>query len=354
MRWCRPWASARWIFRFKWQHDRVTEAAITALTQLAEAAYVQSDPRGAREKWPGMLGVINDPDRSQVMALATRGCRSELSQAVSVLSREPDLSIFQPISGQANLSIVYPGGSTGLPFSELIVALLTSAAQQHYYLRQELTSESFLSTVLKNYQQMMRLAHGEKVKGFILVGFTGVTLAEDVSVKTPWGFLKPAPRNFRVGLGFNMSSAILAVRSDFELAVSHEQFPRQITHRRGLPPRVDLARQMVPIAFALATEQHARCTPMVTFYAELLPVVELTSFQAPETFLPLQSSITPSDQELRLAEQWMRSLLTHRSSSLEVAYRRLVFRQRTQAALWQVPDPLSRTRWTTAHRPGNV
>jgi hypothetical protein len=50
----------------------VTEAAIMALTQLAEAAYARSDPRDAHDKWPGMLGVITDPDRSQVMALAAR------------------------------------------------------------------------------------------------------------------------------------------------------------------------------------------------------------------------------------------------------------------------------------------
>jgi hypothetical protein len=107
-----------------------------------------------------MLGVITDPDRSQVMALAARDCGRELNQTVSVLSREPSLSIFHPANGQFDPCILYAEGSTRQPFSEIVVALLTSAAQRHYYLRQEPTLESFLSAVLENYQQMIRVAQG--------------------------------------------------------------------------------------------------------------------------------------------------------------------------------------------------
>jgi hypothetical protein len=298
---------------------------VAALTELAEAAYARSGPRSAHQKWPGMLGAITDPDRSQVMALAAHDCVRELSQAVSALSREPDLSVFLPVAGQFNPAIVYPGGSISQPFSEVVVSLLASAAQRHYYLRQEHNLESFTRAVMENYHQLGRLALGEAIGVYVLIGYTGIIMAENAQVETPWGVLKAAPPNFRVSLGPNASTAILAVPCTVDvISVGRELYPAQLQPEAVYTPYVELARQIVPMAFALATSEHARCAPMVTFNAALLPVAELNSFQSPETLLPIQPSIMPSEQELRSAESWIRRLNEHRSSSLQVAQRRLV------------------------------
>jgi hypothetical protein len=165
---------------------------VEALTQLAQAAYARSDTESAHVKWAGQLGVIKDPDRWQVMALAARDCFLPLRQAVAVLSSNPDLAVFRPLPNTpVSPAIVYPGGSIGKPFSEVIVSLLVSAAQRYYFLREPINPEGFVTTVLENYQQLLRLGRGQPVEAYVLVGFTGITLAEDAQVETPWGVLRP-------------------------------------------------------------------------------------------------------------------------------------------------------------------
>lgn len=303
----------------------MTTSPITALIRLAEAVYDRSDPRSYKKKWPpALLGVITDPERSQLMPLAVADCRAELNQTLRVLTEVPDLSVFLPASGRFDPTLIYPGGSIRQPFSEFVASLLTSAAQRFYFLRQEIALHSFIEAVLENYENLLSQGRGEEISAYDLVGYTGIQLSPDSQVSTPWGVLKAAPSNFRVGLGSNITTAILAAPCTMTLEVSREEYPAQFPTDTPVASGVQGARQLLPMAFALASSQNPRCAPMVTFEANLLPLVALNNYRHPGILYPIQPTPRLSSEELGATEVWARRLEESRDGSLRIAERRLV------------------------------
>jgi Apea-like HEPN len=297
---------------------------VAALIRLAEAAYALSDPGSWKEKWPpAVLGVITDPDRSQLMSLAANASREQLNDVVHVLSEVPDLSVFSS-GGPFDPTLVYPGGSMRQPFSQFAVALLVSAAQRFYFFRQESTLDSFVDAVIENYENFIRQGRGEPIRAYDLVGYTGVELSPGSQIATPWGILRPAPSNFRVGLQFNRTTAVLAAPRTMTLKVSREEYPAQLSADDSVTPNISGARQLLPMAFALASRQNPRCAPMVTFEAVLLPLVELNSYQHPGILFPVQPTVRPNAQELKDTEAWAERLEESRAGTLQIAERRLV------------------------------
>lgn len=303
----------------------MTDTPITALTALAEAAYARSDPASYREKWPAvMLGNITNPDRSQLMPLAVADCWDKLNRTVSVLSKVPDLSIFQPSSGRFDPALVYPGGNMRQPFSAFVVSMLVSAAQRFYFLRKESTQASFVRAVIENYEDLLCQGRGEPIRAYDLVGYTGLDLAPDSLVTTPWGELKAAPSNFRVGIGFNVTTAILVAPRLVTLTVSRDEYPAQLKGDEWVDPRIEGAQRLLPMAFALAASRNPPCAPMVTFETVLLPLLALNSYRHPGILFPMQQSARLSVEELMEAETWARRLEESRTGSLQIAERRLV------------------------------
>jgi hypothetical protein len=303
----------------------VTTSPITALIELAEAAYVRSDPGSYKEKWPpALLGVITNPDRSQLMPLAVAGCWTELNQALQALSRVHDLSPFLPVSGRFDPALIYPGGSIRQPFSEFIASLLTSAAQRFYFLRQHITLHSFTEAVVENYENLLKQGRGEAISAYDLIGYTGIQLSPDSHVRTPWGVLKTAPSNFRVGIGPNITTAILAAPCTMALQISREEYPTQLPSGIPATSGIEGARRLLPMAFALASSQRPRCAPMVTFEAALLPLVALNSYRNPGILYPIQPTPRPTAEDLEATEAWAERLEESRAGSLQIAERRLV------------------------------
>jgi hypothetical protein len=298
---------------------------VAALTRLAEAAYALSDPGSWREKWPpAVLGVITDPDRSQLMSLAANTCREQLDDAVRRLAEVPDLSVFAPSGDLFDPALVYPGGSIRQPFSQFVVALLVSAAQRFYFFRQERTLDAFVEAVIENYEDFLRQGRGEPIRAYDLVGYTGVELPPGSQVATPWGILRAAPSNFRVGLQFNRTTAILASPRTMTLNISREEYPVQFPLDGSVSPNIVGARQLLPMAFALASHQNPPCAPMVTLETVLLPLMEQNSYPNPGILFPVQQTVRPNEQELEDAEAWAERLEESRAGTLQIAVRRLV------------------------------
>jgi hypothetical protein len=296
-----------------------------ALTELAEAAYARSDPATAKEKWsPAVLGGYTNPDRFEVMMLAVSDCADELHRAVQALSGEPDLEIFLPQLGRPDPTLVYPGGSVGQSFDGLVSSLLVSTAQRLYFLGQESTPASFVRGVIENYDELLRAGRGEAVRCYDLLGYTGITLHPGSQVVTPWGVLRPAPPNFKIGFGFNATTAILSSPRLMNLVVTREEVPVQLSVEGISSSSIEGARQLLPIAFALATSGTRPCAPMITFETRLLPLVEVHSYSLPGVLLPTQQPVAPSEEEFKSAEDWARRLEESRNGSLQIAERRLV------------------------------
>jgi hypothetical protein len=311
----------------------VPTSPTTALIELAEAAYARSDPTSYKEKWPPpLLGVITNPDRSQLMPLAVADCWGELNQVLQAFSRVPDLLPFLPASGRFDPALIYPGGSIRQSFSEFTVSLLTSAAQRFYFFRQEITLRSFTAALLDNYENLLKQGRGEAISAYDLIGYTGIQLSPDSHVSTPWGVLKAAPSNFRVGNGSNITTAILSAPCTMTLQISRDEYPTQMPSSIPTTPGIEGARRLLPMAFALASSQRPRCAPMVTFEAVLLPLVVLNSYRNPGILYPIQPTPRPTAEDLEATEAWAERLEESRAGSLQIAERRLVsaITQRTE------------------------
>ena len=304
--------------------SRVSSPPVAAIIRLAEAAYALTEPGSWREKWPpSVLGVITDPDRSQLMSLAANACWGQLNDAVRALSGVPDLSVFSS-RDLSDPVLVYPGGSMSQPFSQFVVALLVSAAQRFYFFRQESTLDSFVDAVIENYEDFLRQGRGEPIRAYDLIGYTGIELEPGSRVTTPWGVVRSAPPNFGVGLQFNRTTAVLAVPCTMTLKVSREERPVQLPADSSVSPKISGARQLLPMAFALASRQNPLCAPMVTFEAVLLPLLELNSYRHPGMLFPIQPTARPGAQELKDTEAWAERLEESRAGTLQIAERRLV------------------------------
>ena len=266
------------------------------------------------------------------MPLAVADCRAELNQTLQALSEVPDLSVFLPANGQFDPTLIYPGGSIRQPFSEFVASLLTSAAQRFYFFRREITLHSFVEAVLENNDNLLNQGRGEAISAYDLVGYTGIQLSPDSRVETPWGVLKATPSNFRVGLGSNITTAILAAPCTMALQVSREEYPAQLPTGAPVSPGLVGARQLLPMAFALASSQNPRCAPMIMFETVLLPIVALNSYRHPGILYPIQPTPRPNPDELKATEAWARRLEESRAGSLQIAERRLVsaIAQRTE------------------------
>jgi hypothetical protein len=181
---------------------------------------------------------------------------------------------------------------------------------------------------------MVRQGRDEPILVYDLIGFTGIELSPDVQVDTPWGMLRAAPSNFRVGLSFNPTKAILATSRAMTLKVSREEAPTPLAIDNSTDPSTDGARRLLPLAFALASEQNPRCAPMITFDATLFPLIPLNSYHHPEILFPTQPWVRPSEHEIKEAERWARKLEQNRNGKLQIAERRLVsaIAQRTERA----------------------
>jgi hypothetical protein len=258
------------------------------------------------------------------MPLAVVDCWAELNQALQALSGVPDLSSFLPANGRFDPALIYPGGSIRQSFSEFIASLLTSAAQKFYFFRQEITLHSFIEAVLENYKSMLKQGRGEAISAYDLIGYTGIQLPPGSHVRTPWGVLKAAPSNFRIGSGSNITTAILGAPCTMALQISREEYPTQLPSGIPVTSGIEGARRLLPMAFALASHQHPRCAPMVTFEAALIPLVALNSYRNPGILYPHQPTPRLTSEELEAAEAWAERLEESRAGSLQITERRLV------------------------------
>jgi hypothetical protein len=213
-----------------------------------------------------------------------------------------------------------------------VASLLTSAAQKFYFFRKEISLHSFIEAVLQNYENLLKQGRGEAINAYDLIGYTGIQLPPDSQVRTPWGILKAAPSNFRVGIGPNITTAILAAPCTMALQISREEYPTQLPSDIPVTSNIEGVRRLLPMAFALASSQRPRCAPMTTFEAVLLPLVALNSYRSPGILYPVQPSPRPTCEELEATEAWAERLEESRVGSLQIAERRLVsaIAQRTE------------------------
>jgi hypothetical protein len=300
---------------------------ITALTELSELIY-SAAISGPQQGRPIFAGVsVNDPllnDVQQWLAVESPKC-AEFRSVIGVLSEDPELTIFRSADNQPGPMIFHPGGGTRTNFSHIVSSLFIAAAQRIYYMRMEQSRPSFVRAVLENYEELLRAGRGEAVRGYRILGFSGIRLEESVQVHTPWGTLRAAPPNLLVSPGmFAGATAVLTTPRLVSLVISHEAKPQPPSLDQEWLDLVQRAKNFLPLAFALATIDGDRCAPMLVFETLVLPMQGSEWFSLPGMYLRPQPPASPNGSQIRSAEDWCRRLEYEHDDSLQVAERRVV------------------------------
>jgi hypothetical protein len=112
---------------------------------------------------------------------------SDFVSAAQALLSDPDLAptLFQ--EGEPDPMIFVGNSGNRLSPADLIESLFTAAFQQMHYLRLPLKESTFVRLVIEGYEEMKRAVSGEKARGYVLAGISGVYLPESRQLKTPWG-----------------------------------------------------------------------------------------------------------------------------------------------------------------------
>jgi hypothetical protein len=300
---------------------------IGAMTELAEAVYPDDASILRDDLSPPGPSVFTYTILAELQrSLYTRApATAQFQRATEALSDEPDLALFRHVEGQLDPMVFCEGTGSRYSLSGLVGSILLAAAQRIYYLRMEYSKPSFVRTVLENYEELLRAGRGEAVRAYSVIGFTGIKLGDSAQVQTPWGTLRAATDDVLVPAPtFVRATAVLSGPRLTAVTISRDNEPVSPPVDQQALAISQRARQLLPLAFALATIDGPRCAPMAVFETTLTPILPVYSFSLPGMHLRPQQVIEPTANELRAAEDWSRRLEQEHEDNLQVAERRIV------------------------------
>ncbi len=308
-------------------HNSGMNNAIDALSKLAQSCYDKMSQEGRPDFITMPIsadGVLN----SLAHSVSTRFQDEELTAATSALAAEPDLTPFKRKDDGSTVMVFGPDGSgTGMNIESIASSLLVSAVRRSLVMRLPDNMSSFVGLVLENYEEVRRAGRGEPVRAYDVIGLTGVKLTDEQRVETPWGTIYPAPSAPPTGIfmSFVPQTTALLVKPRLANIVIQAgpgmTLPGPDTGHAVASART---RQLLPLAFALATANGERCAPLATFQTTLVPFSNGTSWQNFFVGGASRSTVEPTASQIVDFEVWSRRLEQQYPENLHVAGRRIV------------------------------
>jgi len=298
-----------------------------ALADLALTAFDHQQRQFAPSSPDELLAVLGDPLDRELAAFTWIGNPNTIpgfSHTAALILSAPALDSVRPRPGQVDPMVLHQGWGIRLSGSGLVMSLLTSALEQIFFLGQPRDAESYVRLVLQNFEELCKAARGEPVRAIELVGFGGVRIPPDCSIRTPWGSVTQLPyvRGLKLWSARRRTTVTLAI--PIELKVRFDSSP----HPVFLPPDESLheaslrAGRMFPLAVALATTAAAAAAEL---WANVLP-----PFAGRGTgYLHYVGTSGPHDVELTAAdieeiEKWLQLVDERHAPTIDIAVRRLL------------------------------
>lgn len=301
---------------------------ISALTELAIASYQYAVQGNQINELSLAAMATGDAVLDGVMRFAfLRVEETQLEQVGNAVSSEPGLEFLRSPANELGFQIVRQGSSAVATADAITSSLLTAAVIRMHFLHLPPSESTFVGLVLENYEELKRAARGEQIRAYRVIGFSGVKLREEDRVATPWGTLYPAPdmgpgRAWRPSMP--VTSAILAAPELFPIRITNEPSPDVLPQDEQWSQREQRMRQILPLAFALATVDSNLCAPLMTFQTVLYPFGSGFGWSSNPGYYPAIAPAEPTREELVQSEVWSRRLDQHYVANLQVAYRRIV------------------------------
>jgi len=315
-----------WIHHVR--HTPTVASPIKTLTDLAMASYdaALNCARQPDMPWVSTGDVVLD---NIVWRGFAQSIESELDEATGILRAEPALAPLISEGEESGMMIMRAGGGASESFRNLVYSLLLCASRQLYILRSDFNEAAYVGSVLENYEELKRAARGEQVRAYRITGFSGIKLAENARVETPWGALYRAPDNAGPFAPFMhnipVTTVILAQPQLQSLVISRDPDPQAPLADEEQLRQALRVRQLLPLAFALVTVHSNLCAPLPTFELVMFPFGTGVGWSNTPWFFPVNiSPVEPTAGQLVEVEVWSRRLDQHYVENLAVTGRRIV------------------------------
>lgn len=301
---------------------------LTRLTAEAVAAYnLIKTLRPEQNPFFGLTAnadaVLNEAQLlMQQLQLAEPPGLRELS---TYIFSDPEFQSIAPIPDTIDPMIMYPGGGIRGPADNLLRGIFHSSFLQIYYLRQQDSETTFVRNVIEGFEELRRAIRGERVRCYLITGFSRLTIPDNVTVTTPWGQIKsiasthPAPW---LSPWHPQTTCLLAEQKLWPVVFDRSAEPQALFDPADLA--TPKSHQLLPLACALSSgDPHNPVVPLVTWTTSLLPFVGTFSYSTQLLSPSFNPNVDMSGQISEL-EEWTRVIDRTHAPGIDVAVRRIV------------------------------
>ncbi len=196
---------------------------------------------------------------------------------------------------------------------------------QMYLLRMPDDESVYIRTVLENYEALKRALSGEEIHCRIIKGLSGISLAGESQISTPWGVVKPAPRvndDSLIQLYHPKTTCLLVEQQLIPIAFDRASSPDNPF--KDILPNNRNTNNLFQLACALSSEDLSKpAVPIVTWSTTLLPFNIGSGYSMAQ--LPYYSPQTTNvTQHIAEIEEWARTVNKTHSKSIDIAAQRLI------------------------------
>lgn len=302
---------------------------VSALTNLAVAAFQASSGPSNPLFRAGIDPVLDGaPELHEYFPGAFQS--EAMKEALESLGSDPAMEPLLPKEGRNDLFFSSATGGSRVQFETVPYGLVGSALRLMYFRSAEATEGALASLVIENYEELKRALLGEEVRTYEVFGLTGLELPDGLQISTPWGIVKSAPETSQAEQvdmalrGNPQTTAVLLRPRLIRFEVTREGSPEANNFDEEFADQRRIY-ELLPLAFALATNNETRCAPRITFRTTLHPFTPgsgSSGFASPSRMHRPAVALGP--EQISAVEGWARRLNTEHVDGLQVAAKRIV------------------------------
>lgn len=301
---------------------------LTLLTEQAVSVFREkaSAPQDPSNLFRGFFNSDHVLEGAQQASWLPPNRYPDLFNLANQIFLDPEFAIIAPREGELDPMILHPGGGTRTSASGLIQALFTAAFMQMYYLRLPNTESVFVRTVLDGFEELRRAIRGEKVRAYNVSGIARFSMPDGTQVSTPWGLIKPAPKESTDTafhpIGQPITTCILAEPKLLPVIFERSPSPKQSFDVADLEP--SRSSYLFPLSSALASKDESNpVVPLMTWTTVLLPFQPSNGYSFPLLPYSFGANSDFGDRSSEL-EEWARIVDRAHAPGVDIAAKRMV------------------------------
>ncbi len=250
----------------------------------------------------------------------------EFLDLLNVVFSDKDFECISPRDSESHPVISSPFGCFGLPPSEIIFSLFTTALIKIYLFSLDKGEEEYIRVVQENFEELKKALRGEPISAYEIKGLALLHVPANSLISTPWGDIYPAPTITKYYTQPAMSKAL--TRS---LLIERKSIT--VKFDRGNIQGVEFASSqdadskvayLLPLACALASKDSRNpVSPIITWSTYLFPFqgdIECST----RLLGPVINTDSDPNESLENIEEWVRIVEQAHTPSVDIAAKRLV------------------------------